>query len=207
MKGPLVSVIASTEQRRTWLVPLLIAGGLLLVGGVVAAILIVHDHSSGEGGKLGVQVTKPSIPQAAWKVQTFPAGAIGAVTKSQAAAVKAQHGAVTSLVEDTFNALVLHQDKGNPVTSHFSKAAAGALLRSKIGAPKGAQDLQTTRRFAHIGIQVHGATQAAAKVIVEFKAKVNGKLVKLRQLSTLWMQRAHGHWTVIGFDANQEPHK
>ncbi|MDQ3877174.1 MAG: hypothetical protein M3290_02315 [Actinomycetota bacterium] len=201
-----MSSIAAVDRDSLILQVLIAIVSIAIVATV--AVVLLENNRGGTLASAGGGVTSPAIHQAPWKARIFPAGALGGVSKKEKKAVHAQAGALTQTIERSMDALVLDPDSAKSVVAKtFSSAAAKRILASNFGAPQGAHDLQTTERRAHIGIQTSGAGAAAAKVRIAFHANVKGRLAHVDQAATLWLQRVHHRWQVIGFEVNQKPAK
>ena len=175
-----------------------------LVGTVTVVLLGNHER----GGSLSATqgVTSPSIKQAPWKTRVFPAGVFGGIDKKDLKVVRAQAKPVSETVERSLDALVLDQGSAKGVLQKtFSAPAADQMLKSDFGAPDGASQLKTTLRAARVGVQARGARAAAAKVRVAYQAMVKGHSVHVAEAATLWLERSHHAWHVVGFDVDQGP--
>ena len=199
-----MSTIA-TNERRPWLVVALgTAAGLAVV---VAAFVIIRSSAASPQpySAHATNVAARGVEQARWRVTTYPAGIAAHVTKAQHAAVARQRPRVVSLVRSVYDATLLHPSElRNVLAKSFSKAAAVRFIHSGLKPPRGAEDLVTTTRAARIGIDVHRATRAAARVRVAYTSRLDGRTLSLMQVATLWLERTHGAWKIVAFDGSQQ---
>ncbi|MEA2477764.1 MAG: hypothetical protein QOC87_1963 [Actinomycetota bacterium] len=195
----------ATVERDSLILQVLIG---IVIAALVGTVTVVLVANHGRGGKLSATsgVTSPSIHQAPWKTHIFPAGAFGGVSKKDLKLVRSQAKPVTSVIERSLDALVLDPPSAKRVLRDtFTPPAAAGILGSHFGAPAGATGLRTTLRSAQVGIQTQGAQAAAAKVRIAFHATVKGHVARVSQAATLWLQRSHHAWHVVGFDVAQGP--
>ena len=190
-------------ERRAWLP--LAAGMSLLVAGIWGMLVLPRrEIPSSHRPSDATSVTDPSIPQARWEANVFPAGVLGKPTKKQKNLVAEERTEVVSTVREVYDALLLApgrlKDLGGKA---LTPAAAKALASSKLRLPEGMNDVETTKRIAKIGIQVSGGHSAAASVSVWYRGRIKDEAVKVLQRSTLWLQGDGKHWTVIAFDGTQ----
>ncbi len=149
---------------------------------------------------------KPTIRQAAWQVKVVPAGVGHKLTSSVRKRVEAQRPALSATVENIYNPLFLSSSEAQArVERRFTPEAARRFLGARLGAPPGAERVDTLRRVARIGVDTPGATRAAAQVSVVATGMVKGQRVRFGQNATLWLTRSHGRWKVIAFDARRGP--
>jgi hypothetical protein len=188
-----------------------VAGVILVVAAIGVGIWALNRGGAPSGASSGaskrpVRPPHTAPPQAKWKVDTFPAGALGKVSKAEAKAIAKTRPALTRIVTDTFNALLLVPNRyRDVVTSYFIKPASASLLHTRLAPPKGAEDVRTTLRRARIGVEVAGANRAAALVKVKAKAKDSGRRIAWKTRTILWLDKLEGHWKVVGFDVSQLP--
>lgn len=201
-----MSTIIRTEGR-PWI--WWAAGGGILIATLVliGALVLPNDAPSGTSapapeGKVAVGPDGEPLPQAKWEVKVFPAG-VGKPTKAQKKVVSAQREPLQATVATLFDSLLLDDRVAGGV---MTKEAAKALERSKLTLPKGMTEVQTMRRVAKVGVD-DKATHAAAKVVLTFKGSVDGKVAKLRQRATLWLEREGNGWKVIAFEGLMEKRK
>lgn len=195
---------AATYRQDGLIIKILMAVVACALVATVATVLLANERGGSLSASAGV--TSPSIHQAPWKTHVFPAGALGGVGKKDMSVVKAQAKPVIAVVERSLDALVLDPASSKDVLHRtFSAAAADHILGSHFGAPAGASNLKTTTRTAQIGIQAHGARAAAADVKIAFTATVRGHTAAVAQKATLWLERSHHAWHVVGFAVDQGP--
>jgi hypothetical protein len=198
-----MSYIATVDDSR--IIQVLMGVVVVALLGTVTIVLLANND---RGGKLVASqgVTSPSIRQAPWKTHVFPAGAFGGVSKKDLKLVRSQTKPVTDVIQRSLDALVLDPPTAKTVLRRtFTPPAAAEILGSRFGAPDGATGLRTTVRAAQVGIQTQGARAAAAKVQISFHATVKGHVARISQAATLWLQRSHRSWRVVGFDVEQGP--
>jgi hypothetical protein len=148
----------------------------------------------------------PEAQQAPWVIETFPAGAISKVGKSERKLVKNRAAAVEGIVKDVYDAKLM--DPGNlrkVLDRSFTPKAAESFAKAGLGVPKGASEVRSTKRRASIGVDILGGRAAAADVTISLVGEVKGDKLKLTQRATLWMQRDQRHWRVVGYDVKQGP--
>lgn len=185
--------------------------GVLLVAAAIGlglwALLRGGGHTPGAGtNHAPVAVPKSAPPQARWKIGVNPAGSLGKPSRKEMKEVSRAKPKVKRLVTDTFDALLLVPRRYHQVVRrYFVHPAASTLLSTKLAPPSGARHVSTKMRRALIGVQVPGAHRAAAKVKVRAKAKLHGRPVKWSEAATLWLDKEHGHWRVLGFSLDQAP--
>jgi hypothetical protein len=201
-----MSVVAQS-MKRPWLA--FGIGGLLilaLAGGLVLANLPGrHLLSDGQGSTDG-SIGAPEFVQPKWRIESYPAGATGKITKAERSALAKQRVQLSGVVTSVYDALFLEPgDLEKAVRSSFDKGAADVMLRTHAGLTRDAADVRITRRVARIGIQPEGARRAAAKVKVIARAEVDGREIDIKHQSILWLQRGADGWRVIGFDVRQAP--
>lgn len=186
------------------------AGSVVVVAAAatVAVLALAGDESPPRdtgGERLSRTRTQPDIPQARWRVKTFPAGMEGPIGRGVKKAVKKQHKAIARTVTTVSDALVLAPESlqdlsGGPV----SRSAAKALTSSRLPLPKKVTKVETTWRSAQIGLDHSGAARAAAQVTVRLKAEVEGKTVRLVHHSSLYLVKREGRWQVVAFDGTRK---
>jgi hypothetical protein len=144
------------------------------------------------------------IPQAPWRVKTYPAGAGRSYRKADRKLVERQKKRLEKTVTTVIDALVLSPESLRELSgSALSRAAAKALMRSDLALPKKVEDVRTMKRQAQIGIHYRGSKRAAVGVTVRLRARVDGKKVKLLHSSNLFLQKRNGQWQVIAFDGTR----
>jgi len=191
-------------QRRLWL-PIAGLLALLLLGialwnGRAATDGTLSTGSGGTGSAPPVAETPEILEQAAWTVRSFPAELAGALTSGEKKAVSAEGKAAGAAVKAAVDAALLDAASLKTLAGkELTQGVANALAGARFGPPKGAKDLQITRRVAHIGIDPMTARRAAAEVAVGYKAVVDGKTRRFAQRSTLWLTKTDGEWQVTAF--------
>jgi hypothetical protein len=185
-----------------------------LIAGTIVAFLMTH-HSSHNPTHPAAGAPSPSapsgprpLPQAKWRVRTFPAGVVGHVTKKDLKAVRKQRVPASHAVENVYNALLLDSSDLERVTrAHFEHGAAGAFLHARGRLPGQIHRVRTTRRSLEIGIDAKSASKAVATVFVSFKGQRNSQKVRIHLKSTLWLERKHRAWMVVAWRAEQGPRR
>ena len=196
-----MSLVAQSQRRLVW--PVAIA----LTCAMLVALLLYLPTRTPPVGSSG-SIAAPGVTQAAWEIQTFPAGAAGAgrFSKADKERFRAQRVRVATLVEDVYDAFFLTPaTRQRVVAEHFSKPAAARVTKAKLGVPTGVSGVQIKRREARIGIYADGANRAAARVVVAGIATAKGRKARFRHAATLWLERTGGSWQVIAFDVTQGP--
>ena len=191
--------------RRLWL-PFTV-GAVLVVAAIAIGLWTLArggEQVAGPGARVKVHHT--SVPQAKWKIKTFPAGALAKPGKPVLKELAHERPRLSRIVTDIYDALFLVPDRYRQVvTGYFVKPGAGILLHTNLAPPKGATHVSTKVRRASIGIQSNSGARAAARVKVRAKAKDGGGEISWSTLSTLWMEKQSGRWKVVGFDVDQAP--
>jgi hypothetical protein len=178
---------------------------LAVVVAASPAAYILWSHSR-TGASTQPFSTAPAAEQAPWKVKTFPAGATAKVGKDERSLVDQRGAIVEQLVRDVYDAeLIRPNDLPKVLERSFTRAAANSFQKAGLGVPKGASDVRATTRSARIGVNVAGATTAAADVTISLVGDLKDDKLKMTQHSTLWMQRVERHWRVVGYDVEQGP--
>jgi hypothetical protein len=149
----------------------------------------------------------PPIPQARWRVTTFPAGKLAGLTPKDRRRIREQKPRLAGLVRSVYDVLFLRpQDERDALRARFARSAARsfASLR-RVGAPPTVARVKTLLREARIGIQAPGARRAVALVNVRARGLAGQREWRVSHTSTLWLERARGGWRVIAFDVDQHP--
>lgn len=194
--------IVATARRRSWLLPVGIA--LAVAVAAAPAVYFLWDHSQTRTSAPPF-TTAPAEQQAPWKVKTFAAGS-PRIGKAERALVDQRALIVEQLVKDVYDAELLKpQDLDKVLARSFTRPAAASFAKAGLGVPKGASDVRSTTRTARIGVNVAGATTAAADVTISLVGNIKDDKLKMTQHSTLWMQRVERHWRVVGYDVKQGP--
>ena len=190
-------------ERRA-LLPLA-AGLSLLVAGIWGMLVLPRrEIPSSHRPSDSVSVTDPSIPQARWQANVFPAGVLGKPSPKLKNLVGKERDEVVGTVREVYDALLLAPGRLKDLRGKaLSVAAADALASSELRVPEGMNDVRTTRRTASIGIQVDGGRSAAARVSVWYRGRIKDEPVTLLQRSTLWLEGEGKKWMVIAFDGTQ----
>ena len=189
------------DERKGW-IPLAI-GVFLIVA--IAALAIVLLLRTGTPGQLGEAGERGVEKQADWK---FMAKTIGGKHPSGDHPVppKKETQAIEKLVRDWNDALILSPGQFGAMTKkYFAPPAGNAMSSSNFGLPKGADKVETTRRFARISIEADGAKRAVVRVSVVSRGHSDDGEFRSESKSTLWLERTGSKWHVIAFDANQQP--
>jgi hypothetical protein len=153
-----------------------------------------------------VSPTPPALRQAKWRVKTFPAAKPAVLTKKQRKVVHTEGLRASRGIEKVYNALFLAPtQRVQAVRSHFEQRAARAFLHTKTGLPQGLRRVQITYRSVRMGVDARTAQNAIAKVAVLLKGVRGSKRLKIRNVSTLWLERVHQSWKVLAFDAKRGP--
>lgn len=170
-------------------------------------------------------VAAPRVEQAAWKIDTFPAGLTKKVDKHDRARFNTQRAAVTAIVREVYDALFLHPGKiTETIAKDFAIRARRAVAATKAALPRGARNVQILKRTAHIGLQGNLARQAVATASISLKGETPKKSygsarvgigapsaasVPFRMVhrSTLWLERGDSGWKVIAFDLRRVPRR
>jgi hypothetical protein len=195
-----------------WIAATIVA--VALIAGAIVAFLMTH-HSSDTPRRPAAAGPSPSprpsatlLPQAKWRVRSFPAGVVGNVTKKDLKAVRQQEGRASHAVENLYNALLLDpSDLARVTRAHFEHGAAGAFLHARGRLPGAISRVRTTRRSLQIGIDAKSASKAVATVFVAFKGRHNSRKVKVNLKSTLWLERKHRSWMVLAWRTQQGPRR
>jgi hypothetical protein len=193
----------AAPRRRTWLLP----AGLCLAAAAIAiiAILLLWKHPQ-TSATTQPFTAAPAAEQAPWKIKGFPAGAIAKIGKDDRARVAKQLGTVEHLVKDVYDTQLMDpKDLPKVLQQSFTNSAAASFEKARIGVPKGAVDVKSTKRQARIGVNIAGARTAAAEVTISVVGELKGETLRLEQHSTLWMQRLETGWRVVGYDVSQGP--
>ena len=195
--------IVATARRRTWLLP---AGITLAVVVAVSPAVYVLWEQSRSTTPARPFTAVPAAEQAPWIIETFPAGAISKIGKTERTMVQKRAQAVESIVKNVYDAELM-QPEGLPrvLDRSFTPKAARSFAKAGLGVPKGASDVRSTTRRARIGVDVLGGRAAAADVKISLVGELKGDKLKITQRATLWMQREQKHWRVVGYDVRQGP--
>ncbi len=186
-------------------------GKRLLIGAIVAVIVgagaLAFVWPLGEGdAPRRISIAAPGVRQPRWRITTEPAGVIHSVHRDDRRRIQRQARALTPRIRRLFNAIFLYPNQvAQVVNRFFSEEAEVSLKRSKAGLPRRVSDIKIMRRTARIGVDVSGATRAAAKVRVIAKGLLNGERFAVRQDADLWLARKARRWKVIGFQIDQAP--
>lgn len=193
----------AAARRRPWMLPAGIGLAVAAVASVALLVLWKHQQTHATSSPFGVA---PAAQQAPWHVKTVAAGALTHIAKADRLAVEKQGRAIAHVVEGVFDAQYLHEGSPSKILhASFTGGAAAAFDKAGFGVPKGATNVKTTTRAARIGVDAAGARSASAHVTISLTGGLKGEHLRLTQQSTLWMQRIHGRWRVVGYDATQGP--
>ena len=196
-----MSIVA---PRRTWLLPAGLGACALVVAASVALLLLWRHPQGATGGQ--PFSAAPAAEQAPWRVKSFAAGALGKIAGDAKATAERQLSDVEKLVRGVYDAELMNpRDLPKVVEKSFTQSAAASFERARLGVPKGATDVTSTKRAARIGVNVAGARSASAEVTISVVGRLKGETLRLDQRSTLWMQRLDGRWKVVGYDVAQGP--
>ena len=196
-----MSIVASNQRRLVWPVAVALAAGM-------AYALFLYLPTRTPSTTPSRTVAAPGVHQADWDLTTFPAGGVGVghLSHKAKARIKAQRDPLVALVTDVYDAMFLEPDRAEQVVhARFAPKAGASALSKRIGLPPGVADVKITKRLARIGIYVQGADTAAARVKVAGTATRDGKRSAFKHRSTLWLERSHHDWKIIGFDVSQGP--
>ena len=176
---------------------------LALVGAATIALLnedAAPPHRAERARKAAE--AEPALKQAPWKVDRRVIGPRG--NKAKHAVFRLQAAASADVVKQFYDALLVHPDDFQPFAKkHVAPEAAAALKRSNIATGAVLNRVQALRQAAHVSIQAPSASRAAVNVAIKLRALAGEKRVRLRHLSTLWLERDRGRWQVIAFEAEQ----
>ncbi|MFN2526141.1 MAG: hypothetical protein ABR505_07745 [Actinomycetota bacterium] len=183
----------------------------IFVGAVLIALCLAVVYlepvkpSSAVGIATASTAGDAAIKQAPWRIGIHPAGVTRRLDERARARLKAQGKQLRALVRETYDALFL-QPSNLPeiVRVRFVGSAGSAFLRSEAGLPKDSTNVRALTRRARLGIQAPNARHAAGQVWVVVKTTVNGKPIRLRHRSTLWLRRGSSTWKVVAFEIDQE---
>ncbi|HYN35412.1 MAG TPA: hypothetical protein VEV82_00390 [Actinomycetota bacterium] len=193
---------AERDERRGWL-PLAVGVFLVVAIAALAIILLLRTGSPqvqlGEAGERGVE------NQANWKFKSFTTGGkhpSGEHPKPP----KQQTQAVEQLVRDWNDALILSPGQFGDITKkYFAPPAGNAITSSDFGLPQSANQVDTTKRRARIGIEADGAKRAVVDVSLVARGKSDEGEFRVESDSTLYLERTGSKWHVIAFDVDQRP--
>ena len=202
--GALVTVETPEDaaERSGWM-PLAIGIFFIVAIAAVAIIVLLRTGSGqvqlGEAGERGVE------DQADWK---FKAKTVGGKHPSgkHPDPSKKDVQAIEELVRNWHDALILSPGQFSQVTKkYFSPPAGNAISSSDFGLPKSANQVDTTKRKGRIAIEADGAKRAVVDVTIVSKGKSEEGDFRTQSDSTLWLERSGSKWSVIGFEADQQP--
>ena len=150
---------------------------------------------------------EPSIRQAPWRITAFRAGAPGPLARPERRLIDARVPELRALVRTVYGALFLEPERRVPVIrNHFAAPARRAIARlQRLGAPRGAQRVQTLARRARVGISTPSARRAVASVTVRARGRVRRTAFHERHEATLWLERDGGRWSVVAFEVRERP--
>lgn len=150
--------------------------------------------------------TPTVLPQARWKVRAFPSGLLGQVGKQAVKAAHRQARKAAKAVKHIYYVLLLDPPATEDlIRSRFEPAAARAFLHARARLPGRLSLVRTTHRFLKIGVDAASRRRAVARVGIVMKATRNSHRVKIKQKSTLWLERVHRLWKVLAWRAQQGP--
>jgi hypothetical protein len=191
--------------RRQWL-PFCAALAVTLVAS--AAVLSLNHAASNSTDSAPASIAAPGVRQAPWHTDVSLEGRVGKLTNAQRKAFNAQRPRVVDVIENLYSGMFLEPSRLKDITDKtFTATAASSLRPSKLGFPAGTNGVQMLRRGTRIGIQATGARNAAAEVTVVARGHLDGKKVKMKHTSDLWLSRDKGTWKVIAFEVKQRPLK
>lgn len=193
---------AERDERRGWL-PLAVGVFSVVAIAALAIILLLRTGSPqvqlGEAGERGVE------NQANWKIKSFTTGGkhpSGEHPKPP----KQQTKAIEQLVRDWNDALILSPGQFGDITKkYFAPPAGNAISSSDFGLPQSANQVDTTKRRARIGIEADGAKRAVVDVSIVARGKSDEGEFRTESDSTLYLERTGSKWHVIAFDVDQRP--
>ena len=193
---------AEGDERKGWL-PL--AAGVFIVVAIaaLAIILLLRTGSPrvqlGEAGERGIE------NQADWKFKSFTIGGKHP-SGEHPNPPKQQTKAIEQLVRDWNDALILSPGQFSDVTKkYFAPPAGNAISSSDFGLPKSANQVDSTKRRARIGIEADGAKRAVVDVAIVARGKSDEGEFRTESDSTLFLERTGSKWHVIAFDVDQRP--
>lgn len=193
---------AERDERKGWL-PLAVGVFFVVAIAALAIILLLRTGSPqvqlGEAGERGVE------NQANWKFKSFTIGGkhpSGEHPKPP----KQETQAIEQLVRDWNDALILSPGQFSDVTKkYFAPPAGNAISSSDFGLPKSANQVDTTKRRARIGIETDGAKRAVVNVSIVARGKSDEGEFRTESESKLYLERTGSKWHVIAFDVDQLP--
>lgn len=191
------------SKKRSW-VPWLVGSPILIAIALVVGFLIA-DLGGDRGNPGSANDPKLRGEQASWEIRTYVVGGryVDGAPKTTPEAVERDLSEVITGIHD---ALFLRPSRLDAVTKkYFSSAAAKVFGKTKIGIPKNADEVQTTHRFARIGVDGAGAGRAAALVQVAAKGKAGSQTFRSSAESKLFLERTDSGWKVIGYEVQQRP--
>ena len=197
-----MSAIAESLRRQR--LPLLTIAAVLVLGAV--AWVVVSETTSKHLSQSDYPVAAPAIEQADWNISYAAEGRFGKLTKSQRDRYATQKEKAAVLVQGVYDGIFLEAARLEQlVEDSFSSDAARSLETSKLGFPRGATDVKTTKRRARIALDASTADYAIGRVTVLAEATVDERNIEIEHRSTLWMERGDSGWKVIAFDLEQGP--
>ena len=199
-----MSAIAESLRRQR--LPLLTVAVVLVLGAV--AWVLISQTTSEHLTRPDYPIAAPAVEQADWKLEYSAEGRSGKLTKAQQERNATQKAKVAALVKSVYDAIFLEPiGLDLLVKESFSAEAARSISTDKLGFPKGATDVKTTTRRAHIALDAETADFAIGEIAVVAKAEVGAKQVDIEHRSTLWLERMEDGWKVVAFDLEQGPAK
>lgn len=197
--------IAAPSRSRTWLLLVSGIGALLVATGVVIYLNLPGERVISPGVPTTPTGT-PIVEQAPWRFEVTAAGVNGRISKSERKAVARQEAGVTALVQEVYDALLLDRSAlSEVVDARFTEVAGTAFTRATKGILPDADALKLERRRAHIGIDVNGASRAAARVRILVSANSGAREAVALNTATLWLERDDRGWRVIAYELDQRP--
>ncbi len=199
-----MSLVAPSQRRLAW--PVAVA--LLAAAGLSLALYLPNRPQPTTAAP--ETVAAPGVVQAAWDVNSFPAGGKGVrhLSKKAKERLGKQREPLATLIKNVYDAMFLQPAAlKQAIRANFAADAARRALDRHIGLPSGVEKVKLGRRTAKVGIHVQGASRAAASVVISGSAAKKDQKTRFRHRSTLWLERHGGKWKVIAFDVTQGPGK
>ena len=191
------------SKKRAW-VPWLV--GLPIVAAIALAVGFLIADLGGNDGRPG-NVNDPTLrgEQAAWDIRSFVIGGryVDGAPKTPPPDLE---GDLSQVVTEIHDALFLRPSRLDDVTKRFfSSAAAKSFEKASIGIPKNADEVQTTRRRARIGVEAASTERATALVQITAEGEAGGETFRSSAESNLFLEKTDSGWKVIGYEVEQRP--
>lgn len=201
----------ATARRR--LPPAAVAGlvaaatGLVVLGALVLGARDSQDTAPAPPPSPVEKPSPPPIEQASWRIEVRPAGATGAMSKSERRRLRAQRPRAAELVRSVYEALFLRpQARRGAIDARFAPVARRSFRRlDGVGMPDGVVRVKTIVRAARIAIEAPRARHAVAAVRVRARGRAGPRTVRVFHRSTLWLERSGRRWRVMAYNVEQTP--